>query len=106
VVPGGAHGLDIEGEPHRIRGVLGAPHVRGGILGAREIVDLQLDEVAVGIAVVQRRGDAVLYRNGGRDAFGGELAVPVEQVVEAGEREGRMVQAGGRRALNLIDQSW
>src|SRR5207237_980224 len=90
---GAGHPAGIEGGADRIGGELGPSHVLGGLVGGGEVVDLELHQVAVGVAVVQRRGDAVLDGHEGLDAARHQLAVPFEQRGERGEAVGGVLHA-------------
>src|SRR5262249_39440296 len=76
--------IGIEDDPDGIAGERTAPEPRGEILGGGEVVDLQLDLIPVGVAVVERGGRPVVDAPVGRDAGYDEPLVGGEEVSEGG----------------------
>ena len=83
----------IERHADRVGGELrrGA-HPFAGFRPVAEIVGLQLDEVAVGVGIVERRGQAVIEAGLGLDAELAQAIEAVEQVARRRELEGGVVQ--------------
>src|SRR6266540_138851 len=83
----------IELDPDRVPVERGREHPRLAFLGRREVIDLELDAIAVRIAIVHRRRGTVVDAEERADALVLDAPVVVEVVAHRAERERDVVQA-------------
>src|SRR2546428_6027205 len=72
----------------------GRVHPGLAFLGRREVIDLELDAIAVGVTVVHRRGGAVVDAEERADAGLAQPHVVVDELAHRAERERHVMQAG------------
>ena len=96
--------VGIEVDAERVFLELGGKHVRGGLFGGVEAVDLRLEVVAVGIAVVDGERGAVVDGPERLDVVRLALRVRLQQVVDGLVCEAHVLEAGGAGVLGL--EAW
>src|SRR5215813_13209724 len=89
------HVFRIEQDADRVLREVRAAHPVVQLLDVREVVDLELDPVSVGVLVVHRRRWPVVDAPVGEDALAFEAQVRLEQVAEIRMREGDVIGSRG-----------